>query len=87
MLGSVGDLREEIEPEMTTLTRGSRRDTALSAEVQAMAGTAEERDSGVAQVAGYAEGQASVDLVGNNPNISLPSNESLYLDLKVKMSE
>ena len=58
MLGSVGDLREEIEREMTTLTRGSRRDTARSAEVQVMAGpnwgTAEERDSGVARVAGHA---------------------------------
>ena len=69
---------------MTTLTRGSKRDTAWSAEVQVMAGMAEERDSGVARVASYAEGQASVDLVGNDPNISLPSNEGLYLDLKVE---
>ena len=84
MLGSVGDLREKIEREMTTLTRGSRRDTAWFAEVQVMAGMAEERDSGEARVAGYAEGQASVDLVGNDPNISLPSNEDLYLDLKVE---
>ena len=53
MLGSVGDMREEIEWEMTTLTRGSRRDTAWSAEVQVMAGpnwgTAEEIDSGEAR--------------------------------------
>ena len=56
MLGSVGNLREEIVREMTTLTRGSRRDTVQSAEVQVMAGpkwgTAEERDSGVAGHAG-----------------------------------
>ena len=47
----------EIELEMTTLTRGSRCDTALSAEVQVLAGpnrgTAEERDSGAAWVVGH----------------------------------
>ena len=52
MLGSVGNLWEERVREMTTVTRGSRHDTARSAEVQVMAGpnwgTAEERDSGVA---------------------------------------
>ena len=44
--------------EMTTLTPGSRRDTARSAKVQVMAGpnwgTAEERGSGVGEVAGHA---------------------------------
>ena len=42
---------------MTTLTPGSRRDTVWSAVVQVMAGpnwgTAEARDSGMAQVAGH----------------------------------
>ena len=57
MLASVGDLRGEIEREMTTLTRGSRCDTARSAGVQVLAGpnrgTAEERDSGAARVVGH----------------------------------